>query len=278
MKNVFASRLLGGLVSVLLVVGCGEAPAAKEPAPAVESSAEGLTLERGPASMQGTFSHDGSRIEFQSQALSAEAARLFVTVNGKRFDFEMDFAEGVLRSDGHEGVLSGQDRQALATFASTLGTHLMQEGDPLRHELLVAVEAEYWSESPEGYVHRAKVMNADVRSMSNGNDGITCITKGRTYTSVYDRGTAGTITSKAVVANSNWGANVCGGGDYNCMGRCGPGCGWGAPSSYTLDCLDHDTCSHDLCSSDGASDTNCGDEYSNAQDDWSLGVARGCFG
>ncbi|NVJ01072.1 hypothetical protein HV824_23545 [Myxococcus sp. AM009] len=278
MKNVFASRLLGGLVSVLLVVGCGVAPAGEEPAPAVESSAEGLTLERAPAGMQGTFSHDGSRVEFQSQALSADAVRLFVTVNGKRFDFEMDFSDGVLKSDGHEVVLSAQDRQALATFGFSLGSHLMQEGAPLRHELLVAVQAEYWSESPEGYVHRAKVMNADVSAMSNGNDGIACITKGRTYTAVYDRGTAGAITSKTVVANSNWGPNVCGGGDYNCMGRCGPGCGWGAPSAYTLDCLDHDTCSHDLCSSDGASDVNCGDEFSNAQDDWSLGVARGCFG
>lgn len=286
MKKVSVGRLLGGLVALLLVTGCGVEPVGEEPASAVELAGEGLALERGPESMRGAFAKEGSRIDFQSRALSAEAVRLFVAVNGKRFDFEVDFAQGVLHSDGHGVVLSAAERQALAAFAYTLGTHLQQEGDAARHELLVAVEAEYWSASPEGYVHQAKSMRADVRpvaggqhsALGNGDDGITCVIKGRTYTASYDRGTSGTITSKSAVVNSNWGTSACGAGDYSCMGRCGGGCGWGALSSYTLDCLDHDVCSHDLCSTSGASDVNCGDEFNQAQDDWTWGVSRGCFG
>lgn len=280
MKNMSVGRLLGGIVVVMLVTGCGVETV--EPTPATQQAAEGLALERGTHRISGAFSKDGSRIDFQSEALPGEAARLFVTVNGKRFDFEADFAQGVLSSDGHGAVLSAGDRQALATFASTLGTYLMEQGAPQQHELLVAVEAEYWSESPEGYVHQAKSMQAQGggqrSALGNGDDGITCVTKNTTRTAYYDRGTSGTLAYKSVVVNSNWGTNVCGGGDYSCMGRCGGGCGWGAPSAYTLDCLDHDTCSHDLCSSSGASDTNCGDEYNQAQDDWTWGVSRGCGG
>ena len=66
---------------------------------------------------------------------------------------------------------------------------------------------------------------------------------------------------------------------YGCMGRCGAGCGhWWIPSAYTQACLDHDVCSVKNNSSGGASDVNCGDEFSLAIDDYILGVVKGCSG
>ncbi len=104
------------------------------------------------------------------------------------------------------------------------------------------------------------------------NEGISCIYKGTTVTATYDLGDNGTVRNRNVVVNSN------GGGSYGCMGRCGGGCGWGAPSAYTKDCMDHDKCSLDLGASGGSRDPNCGDEFDHAADGWAWGVWRGCRG
>ena len=63
------------------------------------------------------------------------------------------------------------------------------------------------------------------------------------------------------------------------MARCGCGCGWGAPSAWTKDCLDHDICIVDQNGQNGlATDKNCGDEFRHAADDYTFGVLRGCRG
>ena len=54
-------------------------------------------------------------------------------------------------------------------------------------------------------------------------------------------------------------------GDYSCMGRCGPACGGG---DWTLDCLEHDACSRYYSASGGGNDSNCGDEWWEASDDY----------
>ena len=102
------------------------------------------------------------------------------------------------------------------------------------------------------------------------NEGISCVSKGSTVNAQFDdsRGDH----SKWIKVNSKAGSG------YGCMGRCGGGCGWGAPSAWTKDCMDHDQCSWENGSSGGASDSNCGDEFNEAADDWAFGVIRGCSG
>lgn len=109
-------------------------------------------------------------------------------------------------------------------------------------------------------------------SAGEKNEGITCISKGSTVTATYDKGTNGTIINKNIkVGNSYKGGN--------CMGRCGGSCGWGAPSAWTKDCLDHDICIVDQNGQNGlANDKNCGDEFKHAADDYTFGVLRGCRG
>jgi hypothetical protein len=72
------------------------------------------------------------------------------------------------------------------------------------------------------------------------------------------------LITKPIVLGSNWGTSVCGGGNYGCMGLCGGGC---SGTKYTVQCLQHDTCSHDDASTLGGNDPACGDEYSAASDD-----------
>ena len=62
------------------------------------------------------------------------------------------------------------------------------------------------------------------------------------------------------------------GGSYNCMGRCGPGCGgssWNTPcSNWSVKCLQHDVCSYYYSSGAAFFDSNCGDEWFHASPDW----------
>lgn len=102
------------------------------------------------------------------------------------------------------------------------------------------------------------------------NEGITCVSKGSSVQAQFDdsRGNH----SKYVTIGSKAGAN------YGCMGRCGGDCGGWAPSAWTKDCTDHDQCSFENGSTGGSGDSNCGDEFNEAADDWTFGVLRGCRG
>lgn len=103
------------------------------------------------------------------------------------------------------------------------------------------------------------------------NEGITCIYKGSTVKAVYDKGSNGQLVQKNIVVGNSYKGG-------KCMGRCG-GCGWGAPSAWAKDCLDHDICIVDQNGkNDLAFDKNCGDEFRHAADDYSFGVLRGCRG
>ena len=113
---------------------------------------------------------------------------------------------------------------------------------------------------------------ASLAGANEKNEGITCISKGSTVTAVYDKGSSGTVVRTNIkVGNSYKGGS--------CMGRCGASCGWGAPSAWAKDCLDHDICIVDQNGvNGGATDTNCGDEFRHAADDYTFGVLRGCRG
>ena len=73
--------------------------------------------------------------------------------------------------------------------------------------------------------------------------------------------------------NECWGilmeGGECWGGDWNCLGRCGPNCGSWACSNWGRDCLKHDVCSYFFSASGMIFDDHCGDEWAEAQNDWS---------
>jgi hypothetical protein len=62
------------------------------------------------------------------------------------------------------------------------------------------------------------------------------------------------------------------GASVDCLGRCGPGCGLPPPTgghgAYTYDCGDHDRCGQAHGGSANPWDSECGDEYWEADDDF----------
>jgi len=110
-------------------------------------------------------------------------------------------------------------------------------------------------------------------SAGEKDEGITCLNKGSTVKAIYDKGSNGTV----IQTNIKVGNGYKGG---ECMGRCGGGCDkWWAASAWAKDCLDHDICIVDQNGkNDLANDTNCGDEFVHAADDYVFGVLRGCSG
>lgn len=107
------------------------------------------------------------------------------------------------------------------------------------------------------------------------NEGITCLSKNVSSPYLYDKNgrdvKGNQVVGKSYTSDSGF--------TGQCMGRCGGACGWGAPSSWAKDCLDHDICIVDQDGSNGLSgDPNCGNEFNQAADDYAFGVLRGCSG
>jgi len=64
-----------------------------------------------------------------------------------------------------------------------------------------------------------------------------------------------------------WGQHPVNGGSYDCMGRCGAGCGSWPCSNWGPDCLKHDVCSWYFTAWGLFLDQRCGDEAWDAKDD-----------
>jgi len=65
-----------------------------------------------------------------------------------------------------------------------------------------------------------------------------------------------------------WGINPISGAEYSCQGKCGAGCGNVDCGAWARDCLRHDACSWFFGAAGGAKDTNCGEAYNLAMDDF----------
>jgi len=210
-----------------------------------------------------------------------EAGRYYMEVllDNHRLEAWISYAPEVVTHDGHSAVLTLEQKALLLSFSDQLGEAIVTSNGntPTNFEMGLMEYAfvrtlEFWSQAPNGFVHDRRTNRADIIMKGTGNDGVSCIRKGREYRLSYTNRNNRTIT-KTRKANYN------GGGSYNCMGRCGAACGrWWIASSWTLDCFEHDQCSLDNNASGGGSDPNCGDEWWNASDDWVFGVSRGCFG
>eukprot|EP00493_Phyllostaurus_siculus_P011548 UN11710 len=64
-----------------------------------------------------------------------------------------------------------------------------------------------------------------------------------------------------------WGKQPNTNGDYDCLGKCGPGCTDGQ-ANWARDCLKHDVCSWYFGASGGIADGDCGDSWWQATNDY----------
>lgn len=225
--------------------------------------------------IQGETTINGQTIFYRSMAKTLNSFGIKIMINGQMLEAVVAYDQESLEIDGHGSMFTETQKDALLSLANGLFLYVdQQEGEVTYTEYSLIRLMEYWARAPHGYVYgKRSIGNADVLiGQRLGNEGISCIKKGTYVNAEYDKGRTGTRYSDRVKVGSKARSG------YGCMGRCGADCGWGAPSAWTKDCMDHDQCSNVFNASGGSGDSNCGDEFNEAADDWLFGVVRGCRG
>lgn len=267
--------LLPALCSMALLFSCSEKPSPKE-LNALEDPSLGITTYE-IDQLKGKTTIDQHSLQY---AVVDNKGNYYIEllIDGHHLEAWINYNPEILIHDGHNAVLSQEQKELLLSFSNQLGEALVNSNGNsstdfemgwMEYAFLRTVE--FWSQAPTGFVHDYRTQLATV-AKSTGNDGVTCIKRGSSYTLSY------TDRNNRVIRKSRT-AGYNGGGSYSCMGRCGAACGsWWAASAWTLDCFEHDQCSLDYGASGGGNDPNCGDEWWEASDDWIYGVSRGCSG
>lgn len=280
MKNLFQLLFLPTLLllcCLFFVTSCAEEKLQENPAVLLDAS---LGIEQHQLDLlQGKTVLDNHLIRYWVTADKGNYYLKF-SIDNQSLEAWINFEEETLTHDGHKAVLTTAQKEVLLKFANRFGEALVNSNGNTRSDFEIGQmeysflrTVEYWSQAPQGYVHTHQVITVNTTAAkSTRNDGVTCIKKNNRYTLKY------TDRNNTVITR-NRKAGYDGGGSYDCMGRCGASCGsfW-IPSAWTLDCFEHDQCSLELNASGGASDPSCGDEFTEAADDYIWGVLRGCRG
>lgn len=216
--------------------------------------------------LTGSFDAGDMYVLFYAEMPHEYVGVVEVTVRGKTLAMTVDAYSGAIEFDAANAELAVDEVAALHSFSLAIDDYLGPVADTaVMHESLLAHAGRYFAVAPARtpllHVEKHVVGLSGIDTYSRGNDGKRCIDKGDTETAKFD-GDHGDTNESWVVGSD--GGNQWN-GDYECMGRCGEGCG---SYDWTLDCLDHDACSRYYYSSTGAFDHNCGDEWSHASDDY----------
>jgi hypothetical protein len=237
---------------------------------------------------QGLIVANNSSVEYSSTVLPDKTTTQ-LKIDSLIFDITIDSKNEILSLDGHGASLTESQRLNLQTFYDLYATSIKNK-DTQSYEIMAPYYAAgFILKSPENFKfdlitkkipqEKNKANNNRSNYSSNYNLEIKCLKKGSntnsTYTDYKGLNEIKNIKVNSIGTDSYGAQNPA----YGCMGRCGAGCGnkW-IPSAYTQACLNHDVCSVKNNSSGGASDANCGDEFSLAIDDYILGVVKGCNG
>ncbi|SEL44322.1 hypothetical protein SAMN04487910_2470 [Aquimarina amphilecti] len=197
---------------------------------------------------------------------------LKVSINDVRLVASIDYDTEYIEIDGKSVVLSNKEKETLLMIGEQISEYLFKDGSVdnfTMAEFTLLKLLEYWAKSPSNYSYEKIIFKGKQTNLSKGNDdGITCIRKNTYVTAVYDDNVGQTYRDRKLVNGDR------------CLGRCGSGCPgvFSIASAWTKDCLDHDQCGRVLGGSTNPFDRNCGDEYSQAADDFLFGVLRGCRG
>ena len=230
-----------------------------------------------PERLAGSHATGDLTVDYTVQ-LKEDVYHLDLHVADKHLTAAANYNDFSLSFDGHGQFLTAAEALALNATAVQLGERFFADNTDEHGDFQVTLAEntlfrvmDFFSYVPPNYaIGQYQVTDAG-QQKSRNNDGVSCVRRGNYYTISWDD-RRGNRTARDQAGRNR-------GGNYNCMARCGAGCGrWWIPSSWTLDCFEHDECSRQNNSSGGAADSNCGDEWVHAADDWTFGVVRGCGG
>lgn len=289
--------VLGALV--ILVAGAG--PARSDPTPPDSSRADGLRVTRASATeLRATFGHSTTAITLTSRSPEVGVARSSVEVNGKTMTATRDLTAGTASWSGGDRALTPAEHAGLLALAAKVSKEwaapakaarraLPTHTDLLLRLVMLAAEAPPGVELGSQQADRpAMTLESPTTFTAREKQSATCVESAleRTADSSAERQRAlaacqqsdeeGIFYMACVRANrplNHDAGSHCflqesinsGPGSSECLGECGPGCN--GIDTYTYDCGDHDRCGRVHGGSLNPWDSECGDEYFEADDD-----------
>jgi hypothetical protein len=247
------------LLCMLFTTACGS------------SSSSSLEVTRSANLVEGTFEATDTLVSFRSETTDQLRGVVHLNLDGVEITHTLDLSENVYEEDGGYGRLEQRHLLGLIQLRDAL---IAQQPDLVTNQFegrILMRYADRMAEAPTGYEMHARRVTAspatirlEARPLSAdadgcGSDGVKCL-KGKNGTSwVYfdeGNGSAGTCFG----SNSSYGGS-------NCTGRCGAGCNI-LDGDRTWDCFDHDKCLDQFGGSILGGNSNCGDEFDEAADDY----------
>ena len=204
--------LLPALCSMALLFSCSEKPL-PQALNALEDPSLGITTYE-VDQLQGKTTLDQHSIQYK---VVDDKGNYYIQllIDEHKLEAWINYNPEVLIHDGHQAVLSQEQKELLLSFSNQLGEALVTSNGNsstdfeigwMEYAFLRTVE--FWSQAPNGFVHDYRTNTATV-SKSTGNDGVTCIKRGTSY-SLYYTDRNNTTISKRRTAGYN------GGGSYDC--------------------------------------------------------------
>ncbi|SCL19709.1 hypothetical protein GA0074694_2786 [Micromonospora inyonensis] len=247
----------------------------------------------------GTFARSATVIEFAASAESAVSTEVTLSVGGKKFTASKDIASGSAQWSGEGAALQPDENLALDAFAKALESEWVEPASATKapislHRDLTIRLAMLLAEAPPGTrigtqaVPRPAERYGD-RKLPEGAAKVESCLKEGLFATVKDSAERRAVIAACQESNEDgiWytGCNVnelvlhdadshcflgetvyVGPASYDCMGKCGGGCF--IITGYTYDCADHDRCGRVHGGSTDPWDSECGDEYWEADDDF----------
>ncbi len=302
MKRRISTPLLfkGLVVGAALLLGTPAAgPASAAPLARPLASNDFRVTATSPTQDAGTFARSATLIEFSAAAETAVSAKVSLTVGGKRFTATKDIAKGTAQWSGGGVSLQPEEGLAVGAFASALESAWVEPASLTKapislHRDLTIRLAMLLAEAPLG----TKIGTLDVprpaerygkRELPAGAEAVKSCIKEGAFATVANSPERVAVMAACQQSNEDgilytgcnetaWvvhdadshcflGESIyVGPASYDCMGKCGGGCF--VITGYTYDCADHDQCGRVHGGSTNPWDSECGDEYWEADDDF----------
>ncbi|HEX6076737.1 MAG TPA: hypothetical protein VFZ32_15915 [Micromonosporaceae bacterium] len=289
-------RVMLGAGIGLVIATAG--PGSLQAQPLAVPSADGdLVIDsRDRTEVVGQYGIAGSLVSYDARRTGTDSATLRLVVNGVRLTATVDFASRSGSWSGDGQILGTEGKSALAGMERALARQIKPKVNPIGpHEALLYRAVSYWSEAPAGLAltgdsfsgvvesdKAKKIPAGEAGKLRRPGDKCLDPVTGEVSTAACQQSNEDGVLYTGC-SGSAWACHdadshcfTCAseqiGQAANCRGRCGGGCcvpdGLGI---YTYDCLDHDTCCgyHGGCTNPW--DSECGDEYWEADDDFLFG-------
>lgn len=262
MKKQFKLLALGMAFSLFLI-GCNNDE---------NSTPIGLETQQ-ENSFSGKMTINNHKLVYKVEAVNELDFTAAVKIDNITLNASVQYDDQSIEFDGKSAVLTLDQKETLLDLGNEISKYLFDDksvDDFTMAEFTMLRLLEYWAKSPSGFPHKKRSVTSNVNpdyALKSRNEGITCIKKNTYVTAEYDDDSGN--VQESILVNGD-----------DCIGRCGSGCGsfFTVASAWTKDCLDHDRCGRVNGGSTNPFDSECGDEYAEAADDYLFGVIRGCRG